>query len=132
MKLIEKGEQIKDHDKHMKLTERELEIQESEKHMRCLEWAFKCLISELQLPIYGKMEHFNYYDCFAAFVKYVFGESHRKDYIKRKEIIKNAKEAGTEDKLPIRDRIEDLDDPKLADFSPMDQEEWLEVYDKDF
>ena len=76
MQLGEKGEQIKESDKHMRLTAKEKEIQGSEKHMSWLDRSFKQFVSDLQLPIYGKMEHFNYYDCFAAFVKYVFEMSH--------------------------------------------------------
>ena len=112
MQLTEKGEQIKEFDKHMRLTEREERICESDKHMRWLEWSFKQFISALQLPIYGKFEHFNCYDCFAAFVKYVFEESHRQDYSKRVKRIEDAKMAGTHDELLLLDQIEDLDDPR--------------------
>ena len=98
--LGETGDQIKDFDKHMTLSEKEVLIQDSAKHMRCMEWSYQKFISDLNLPIYGKMEHFNYYDCFAAFVKYVFVESHTKDYDDRQERIENAVIAGNVDKLP--------------------------------
>ena len=55
--------------------------------MKWLDRSFKKFVSDLQLPIYGKMEHFNYYDCFAAFVKYVFEMSHRKEWEDREENI---------------------------------------------
>ena len=71
----------------MRLTDNEVTIQSSEKHMKWLDRSFKKFISDLQLPIYGKMEHFNYYDCFAAFVKYVFEMSHRKEWEDREENI---------------------------------------------
>lgn len=47
MQLAEKGEQLKESDKHMKLTDNEMQIKKSEKHMRWLEWSFKQFVSGL-------------------------------------------------------------------------------------
>ena len=50
----------------------------------------------------------------------------------RNKNIEAAVRARTFEKLRLIDQIDDLDDPRQQDLSPMEQEEWMEVSCKDF
>lgn len=73
--------------------------------MRPLERQFQKYIGDLHLPVYGKVEYFNYHDCLAEFAKQVFSDTHRKEYEERAKRIEEAKEANAESKLRKIDRI---------------------------
>ena len=88
----------------------ELEVHEGQikkdKALMCyLEKAFSYLIGQMQIPIYGHFEFFNFHDCLAALVKHGFSTQHRKDYEERMNRIEDAYFTQTENHLRLIDKI---------------------------
>ena len=63
----------------------------------------------MQLPVYDKVQYFNFYDCLAAFSTQVFSEQHKIDYENRKIRIEDAKKARAYHQLRKIDRIQQGD-----------------------
>ena len=87
------------------------------------------MMSGLQIPVYNKFKNFNYHDCLASFVLWEFTEQHRRDYLTRKQKIKDHKEAGEE--LTGFD-IMTRDSKEFWEMTLLNQEYFLEVDDPDF
>ena len=87
------------------LEDYEEKIKNNKRIYKKFKWHFSHFIGTMNLPIYHNFKHFNFHDCFTAFVKNVFAESHTKKYNDRIKRIEDAILAGNDHELRLIDRI---------------------------